>query len=87
MRCFRHTENGKPNPHQATEHLWSPFAICCPPADVAGVGGRLAGITQSHQLRETFHVSLGGQYSHQQRGTNLGTAAGERPLEKTVCCC
>lgn len=40
MRCFRSIENSNPNPHQATEHLRSPFAMCCPPADAAGVGGR-----------------------------------------------
>lgn len=41
-----------------------------------------AGSTQSRGLGKTFHLSLGGQYCHQQEGTNLGTAAGERPLGK-----
>lgn len=47
MRCFRSIENSNPNPHQATEHLRSPFAMCCPPANAAGVGGRQHAVSRA----------------------------------------
>lgn len=66
MRCFRSIENSNPNPHQATEHLRSPFAMCCPPADAAGVGGRQHAVSRAGEnfspLPGRTILSLAGGY-------------------------